>query len=209
MRRRSWSDRNMQEEVQDLGFLGGGFLSTLLGGGRLQTLFLLKKLQGRYNVSERRLARLAAWPRERPTGVKVFTTGGLLRLCLLVAVNVLFAFFVCGGAMMAVGEHRTTEIEEKKKSQIHLEYEDLTSFRVFGAIFFFLTIQKSLKVISTGVDGCLSRVLPQSVDPVVVAATPKDQSMYYGTALTTALSRLLYAHVCVCVWSNNGGGLLP
>lgn len=89
------------------------------------------------------MARLAAWPRERPTGVKVFTTGGLLRLCLLVAVNVLFAFFVCGGAMMAVGEHRTTEIEEKKKkSQIHLEYEDLTSFRVYGAVFFFFNYTK-------------------------------------------------------------------
>lgn len=99
--------------------------------------------------------------------------------------------------MMAVGEHRTTEIEEKKKkSQIHLEYEDLTSFRVYGAVFFFLTIQKSLKVISTGVDGCLSRVLPQSVDPVVVAATPKDQSMYLwnsfnDSAFKTAWSLLL------------------
>lgn len=70
-------------------------------------------------MSRRRLVRVAAWPSEWPTGVKVFTTGGLLRLCGLVAVNVLFTLFVGSGAMMAVGEHR---VKEKKRRVRHYEY---------------------------------------------------------------------------------------
>lgn len=73
-----------------------------------------------------------------------------------------------------------------------------------GLFFFFLTIQKSLKVISTGVDGCLSRVLPQSVDPVVVAATPKDQSMYLWNSFNdSAFKTAVCACTCVCVRLRN------
>lgn len=69
----------------------------------------------------------------RGTPPVVFAGGGKRPFCV-------FCLWWCND-----GGRRTPDDgnrRKKKKSQIHLEYEDLTSFRVYGAVFFFFNYTK-------------------------------------------------------------------